>query len=784
MTHHAKQFKWYIHCFNFSSQTCLPPSLGILKKIKLSAAIGYKIMFHSGNKHSKAHKLWHVLYIALASSILPAYAEGQLEEIIVTAQKREQTLQDVPSAVSAIDSEYVKDLTGAGENIRALAGRVPSLQIESSNGRQSPRFYIRGLGNYDFDVNATQPVSMIYDDVALENSVLKSIPLFDIQRIEVLKGPQGTLFGRSTTAGVIKIDSVDPTFEKEGYISGGYGSRGTFSSEGAVNSDLSDTWAARAAYKYLSRDAWIDNTVTGDEFGQFDEFSYRVKLLYQPNSDFRTLIKLHGFSQDGDMPQVFYANAFTPGVVGLRDEFDVETVSHDAPAGFELDHYGASVKVVYNFNDWEFNSVTAYDSLENFSQADIDGGLQGDDPAVIGVLGRQAFFSVSSGDGLSEHSQLTQEFRLSREAGKWFMQSGLYYLSEDITVDSVNFDNTGALLDLTQAAQETTSGAIFGQVEYAATDTLALTAGLRFIHDDKNLEVIPGEGSTAPADAVAASDSYWSWELAANYDLNADWVLYTRLATASRGPVTLGRFGFVSQADTENITSFETGFKSELWDNRARWNATAYVYQLDDQQLTATGGTGNTNELLNADKTNGSGLETELEILISSNVTLKANASYNKTEIDDPNLYAEKCSSTPSCTELDPIVDTFDGPFGEVNLVAIDGNPLPRAPEWLYNLILDFKFPLSSGSLYGSSDWNYRSESNIFLYESVEFVAEERWIGGLRLGYKTTDEVWDFALVGRNITDEIVADGALDFLNMTAFVNEPQYWGLELTVNW
>ena len=121
----------------------------------------------------------------------PASAQGiVLDEVIVTAQKREQSFEDVPAAVSVISGEAVRDLLGAGENIRALTNRVPSLNVESSNGRTQPRFYLRGLGNIDFDNNAAQPVGMVFDDIFLESNVLRSLPLFDIERIEVLKGPQ------------------------------------------------------------------------------------------------------------------------------------------------------------------------------------------------------------------------------------------------------------------------------------------------------------------------------------------------------------------------------------------------------------------------------------------------------------------------------------------------------------------------------------------------------------------------------------------------------------------
>ena len=123
-------------------------------------------------------------------------ADSRIEEVVVTAQKREPSLKDIPASVYAVTGEQINDILSAGENIRALAALVPSLNVESSNGRQSPRFYIRGIGNYDFDVNATQPVSLIVDEASLENSVLKSLPLFDVQQLEVLAGPQGTLFGR------------------------------------------------------------------------------------------------------------------------------------------------------------------------------------------------------------------------------------------------------------------------------------------------------------------------------------------------------------------------------------------------------------------------------------------------------------------------------------------------------------------------------------------------------------------------------------------------------------
>jgi len=266
--------------------------------------------------------------------------------------------------------------------------------------------------------------------------------------------------------------------------------------------------------------------------------------------------------------------------------------------------------------------------------------------------------------------------------------------------------------------------------------------------------------------------------------MSEEWSLYGRLANASRGPVTIGRFGFVSSADTETSNSIEFGVKSDLMGGRARWNTSIYAFTNDDQQLTATGGVGNTNQLLNADSAKGSGIETDLEILLTDNFLLIANLSYNKTEIDDSDLKDDACGSAPSCTwNPADFAGIRQGFFGPVTELWIDGNPLPRAPELMANLVLQWTVPLSDGDLYFNTDWNYRDESNLFLHRSVEFVAESRVMGGVRIGYRSNNG-FDVALVGRNITDELTVDGGINFNNLTAFINEPAFWGVELRKDW
>ena len=192
---------------------------------------------------------WHgasLLIIATAGLSQPAFAQeapsatsgDETETIYVTANRREENIQDVPVSVATLSPDQVQSIFDAGADVTALAARVPGLFVESSNGRVAPRFYIRGLGNTDFDLAASQPVSVVMDDVVMENVTLKSFPIFDVQQIEVLRGPQGTLFGRNTPAGIVKIDTIRPSNEFSARASASYGSHGTLAFDAGVGGPL------------------------------------------------------------------------------------------------------------------------------------------------------------------------------------------------------------------------------------------------------------------------------------------------------------------------------------------------------------------------------------------------------------------------------------------------------------------------------------------------------------------------------------------------------------------
>ena len=209
-------------------------------------------------------QFYALAFLMIVSIPFPIVAEEdikevvKMEEVVVTARKREQRSFEVPLSVSTIRGEKSDTLRSSGMDIRFLSNRTPSLQMESSFGRIFPRFYIRGLGNTDFDLNASQPVSVLYDGVVLENALLKGFPAFDLDRIEVLRGPQGTLFGRNTPAGLVKFESARPTQTLEGYGRLSYGRFNSSNFESAVSGRIvPDVLSARLSLLAQWRDDWV-----------------------------------------------------------------------------------------------------------------------------------------------------------------------------------------------------------------------------------------------------------------------------------------------------------------------------------------------------------------------------------------------------------------------------------------------------------------------------------------------------------------------------------------------
>ena len=744
--------------------------------------------------------------VAALSALLPLVAAAQetpaakdpvaLDALQVTAQRRVENAKDVPVALSAIQGEKLDVLGSAGDDIRFLAARVPSLNIESSYGRAFPRFYIRGYGNTDFRLNTSQPVSLVYDDVVQENPILKGFPIFDVEQVEVLRGPQGSLFGRNTPAGVVKFDSVRPTQEFNGYGKVGYGSDNLWNVEAAVGGALSARWSARVSALYQRRDDWVKNTGTGPNDGLegYDESAVRVQFLYE-GDNFEALLGAHKRHLNGTA-RLFRGNIFKPGTNDFVAGFDEDKVSIDGLNHSELDSSGANARLSWDFGNLKLSSITGYETVDTYSVGDID-GTSGP------YFTPEVPFASETADGIPSHSQWTQELRLeSLNDGPLNWQAGLFYFKEDYDVDSYSYDTTnGSRQDGFQRINQTNDAwAAFGGVTFQATDKLELRAGARYTVDKKDLVVkdywntgfspcvlsakcdLAGllaaqQAAFARGDAVdpylsaSTKDKKFNWDFSATYAINDTVNVYGRVATGFRGSSiqSAGAFNDKTVADPETVLSFEAGVKADFWDNRARLNASVYHYRVKDQQLTAVGGAGgNANILLNADKSVGQGFELDLQAYLTDNLLVTLGSGYNHTEIKDSDLSVAPCFS---CTVTNPVVN---------GKVLINGNSLPQAPEWTHNMTARWSLPLADGTqLYVFTDWAYRSEVNFFLYESKEFTGKSLLEGGLRVGYQWNDGDYDVALYGRNITNQIRATGGIDFNNLTGFINEPRLWGVE-----
>jgi iron complex outermembrane receptor protein len=314
---------------------------------------------------------------------------------------------------------------------------------------------------------------------------------------------------------------------------------------------------------------------------------------------------------------------------------------------------------------------------------------------------------------------------------------------------------------------------VFGSVNYQIGDAVEVRAGLRYTNDEKDFVTGIPQGFTFPdpngPTSASLSNDKVSWDLSGTWTVNDATNLYARVATGFRGASVqpAGPFGNQSVAEPETNTAIEVGVKTDLWEKRAKLAFSLYHYEVKDQQLTAVGGAGNAVRLLNADKTVGQGAELDFQAYLTPQLLLTLGASFNDSEIQDDGISVGTCFA---CTVTDPIVGGF---------AVIDGNPLPQAPEWITNLTLRYGIPLASGELFVHTDWSYRSEVNFFLYESTEFTGKDLIEGGLRVGYNWSSGKYELAAFGRNITDEEVAVGAIDFNNLTGFLNEPRILGIQ-----
>lgn len=737
---------------------------------------------------------------------------NQLQAVIVTGSRRAENLKDVPLSISAIKSEELDTYNASGQDIRALSGKVPSLNIESDFGRTFPRFYVRGLGNTDFDMNASQPVGLVYDDVVQESVALKGFPVFDMAQVELLRGPQGTLFGRNSPAGVMKFDSARPTKRLEGYANIGYGRWNAVNLETAVNVPVNSDLQLRVAGLMQRQDDRVHNPrpdATANLEGYNDK-ALRLQALYK-SGNFEGLFKVQARDFKGTAT-TFRANIMKRGTNDLVDGYDDSYYPTDGYNSQTLKSSEVSARLRWDFDGVSLYSITAHDRAKFYSRGDVDGGFGsrfGGIPDGPSYPGQPALipFDAQTADGIPYLRQTTQEFRLQSNTSaplQWI--AGLYYFNEKLQVDSFNFDSFGDGDPQNGYAvqhQNAKSWAAFGNVNYAVTKDFKIRAGLRYTDDKKDFnasrataDTPPSIGDKAPITvAMNPKSTNWSWDLGANYNIDKATSVFGRIATGYRAPSIQGRILFFDAAAEKNIPpatmakaeknlSLELGFKADLLDNTARISGTVFRYRLKDAQLTVGNGTSNQNRLVNAAKAEGQGFELDAQAIIARDWRTTLGVSYNDTKIKDPNLATKPCGNAgfqflqanTGCTVLDP-ADTRAGAVP--GTVLVDGNPLPRAPKWVWNWTLKYSTEIGNGELTVLTDWAYKDKYNMFLYEAVEYRAKSALEGGLRVGYGWSNGKYEVAAYSRNITNHRQTIAAIDFNNLTGIVNEPRSYGVQ-----
>ncbi|MDZ7768519.1 MAG: TonB-dependent receptor plug domain-containing protein [Woeseiaceae bacterium] len=405
-----------------------------------------------------------------------------LEEIVVTAQRRAENIQDVPISITSMSGDRLNARFASGDDILALSGAAPGLYIETSNGRLAPRFYLRGLGNADFTNSASQPVSLVFDEVPMEKASLKAFPLFDMASVEIIRGPQGTLFGRNTTAGIVKVNTKRPTAETEGYVNLSAGNLGTFNGEAALGGTIvEDTLTGRVSVLSQNRSDWVDNGFTGesDALGGYNVAAARVQLEWTPNDDLKAWL-MHQRQDSDSTTTLFRANVLSQGSNNLNSNFDRDTVFFDGGEGNKgrLETHGTTLTVDWNVGDYTLTSITSYQDITHRSaRGDIDGGFgclftcggipSGPPSTPFNPAASPFVVNVDTGNTI-DVEQLTQELRLaSNFDGPMNFQVGTFYFRDDFFGIALNQSAGATEFRPGSTAQiENTAIAFFGQGSY------------------------------------------------------------------------------------------------------------------------------------------------------------------------------------------------------------------------------------------------------------------------------------------------------------------------------
>lgn len=660
----------------------------------------------------------------------------RIEEIIVTAERREANLQDTPVAVTAFSAS---DITEAGiQTTQDFIAMTPNVSFDDSFTVGNSFVTVRGVAQIN---NADSPMAIVIDGVPQNNQKQFKMELFDIERIEILKGPQGALYGRNAIGGAINIVSKQPTNELQGYVVAGFGSGSEIKASGAVSGPIvQDTLFFRIAAAYKDTDGLIDNSYLNTEVDFLESADVRAKLLWLPND--KTSIDAR-FATSNLKGGAIYDAAFFDSVSTDNTNHERAPIT-DILGQSEREIDELALKMDFETGLGTFTSITAYTDLYEDYFGDLDFCNPVDCPG--------GFFGFGQVDQLQELDvqMLSQEFRIvspSDKGFRWF--AGVYGLQTDrdlLTIATLaDFGNFPIVNN--NESNDNFAWAVFGQLEYDFGANTELSLSLRYDSDRREqTDVATGNKRRETFDA-------WQPKVTLSHRFSETSLGYLTYARGFRS----GGFNGIGgrQFDAETIDSFEAGYKTEFANGRVIMNSSVFYAKDDDFQFFFVDvNAGGAQVIDNLDKTSMLGLEIELKALITRNWEVYAALGVLDTEID----------------KIDP----------DLPVPAEIGNKTPKTQDNSLNLGTQFSFPV--GSLTGVFRFDYEHRGD--KYWHTDNVAVMGPVNLLHLRASLQSESWALTLWGRNITDEFYYQ---DF-NAVAFTGLPwdigwpsrgESWGLE-----
>ncbi|NOX50481.1 MAG: TonB-dependent receptor [Gammaproteobacteria bacterium] len=705
--------------------------------------------------------------------------ENRLEEIVVTAQKREQSLQDVGLAITAFDEQSVADRWL--DEPYQLADTVPNLQA-FDNAVGQTHFRIRGLGLNEFQVSFDSPVAINVDEVILSKPFMASMGFYDVQRIEVLKGPQGTIFGRNTTGGAVNYYNNTPTREFEA------GARGTYNVEyeryeldvfasGPLTDNLSARLSVSGAYANDDAGPYL-NLFDGKQIGTKDnKKQVRGQLLWE-NDTTRVLGSVHFGTQKGDsipydnlfqdIPGGAQAGGVTDPTAVIRNPIGRFVVNQDFAPKKDFESRGASLRIDHNFGEFTFTSLTGYEFFERDAREDSD----------------NTPVDTVNIDWYSDIDQFSQEFRLAGDFGEWNFLFGAYYETDEMSsVNTISITSLGLGLNTggSDYAQDTDTWALFTNHEYAFTEQLSLIAGLRYTEEKNQFTGLSfaafgfaGPGPKNRVDPstyipglvsadVSRTDTDLNFKIGLNYQPNDDILLFTSYSTGFRsGGFDAGLFAeSLIIFEPEDVTAFEAGIKTTLLDSTLIANLAVFFTEVDNYQENANLPTELVPRRRNIGTLETKGVEVDLNWLPTDRWLIRASAGYANAEIVDSDFV-----------------------FGTI---AAEGNVPANSPEFSTNFYVSYFVPITTELNFEiSANWSWVDERFLEVENQPDHLVDSYSTIDASIAIGAASGKWRASLWGRNLGDDIHVTYVNDVPGFGLFLpinSDPMTYGLTLQVN-